>query len=231
MTFTTSLHPHKCIYCCWSQNVLCVGWLASFFCEDVLIYFTFKHRIWSCRLVPLYFKITESKHAAMHQTVSMQIETRISLHVLAVRTSALVYRECSGLRQSLHHSMRAHCFHCLKPSRCCWALLIPCRIFNPSGLVCSHHAGRPSRLLFGVVQGRQHSAPLLQTQLHTTPPYKPQAIAVSSSSIVSTAHSVSLSLSLSLGASFAIRLLHTSPKHAGRINGSSGECWRGFRGE
>lgn len=131
----------------------------------------------------------------MHQTVSMQIETRISLHALAIRTSALVYRECCGSRQSLHHSMRAHCFYCLKPSRCCWALLIPCRIFSPSGLACSHHAGRPSRLLFGVVQGRQRSAPLLQTQLHTTPPYKPQARAVSSFSIVSTAHSVSLSVS------------------------------------
>lgn len=95
----------------------------------------------------------------MHQSVSMQIETRISLHVLAVRTSALVYRECSRLRQSLHHTVHAHCFHCLKPSWCCWALLIPCRIFSPSGLACSHHAGRPSRSLFGVVQGRQRFAP------------------------------------------------------------------------
>lgn len=69
--------------------------------------------------------------------------------------------------------------------------------------------------------------PLLQTQLHTTL-YTPQATAVSASSLVSTAHSLSLSLSLS--ASIATHLLHTSPKHAGRINGPSGEWWRVFGG-
>lgn len=51
---------------------------------------------------------------------------------------------CSGLHQSLHlsvHSVHPHCFLCLQPSQCWWELLIPCRIFSLSGLLCTHQAG------------------------------------------------------------------------------------------
>lgn len=99
--------------------------------------------------------------------------------------------------------------------------------FSACLVFCEHtmQAGRPGWYL-GWWEGGV-LPPLLQTQLHTTP-YSPQATAVSVSSLVSTAHSLSLSLSLS--ASIATRLLHTSPKHAGRINVPSGEWWCVFGG-
>lgn len=159
------------------------------------------------------------------QTVSMQIEALISCCVLA-DISALVCKD-SLVRISLCITacvlvvFFAQSLHSVVES--CWspAGFSACLVF------CAYsHAGRLSRLVFGVGEGSV-LPPLLQTQPHTTP-CTPQATAVSASSLVSTAHSLSLLLSLS--ASIATRLLHMSPKHAGRINGPSGQCWRVFGG-
>lgn len=79
------------------------------------------------------------------------------------------------------------------------------------------------------------AAPRLQTELHAhtctlTTLCNPWARSVSSSPLVSTSTHSTFSLSFFLALPLCSHrhpsTLHTSPEHAGRINGPSGESWR-----
>lgn len=82
--------------------------------------------------------------------------------------------------------------------------------------------GSPSRL-FGKGVG---CAPLLKTAHNPVQPPGQFCQLFLTCVHKHTAHSLSFSLRLSLCVRIASNSLHTSPEHAGRINGPSGESWR-----
>lgn len=141
------------------------------------------------------------------------------------RCTGIRLQQCFGLHQSLHlsvHSVHPHfsvffvcSFHSVFES--CW---------SPAGfsacLVCCVY----TRQSIQVVWEGGGSAPLLKTAHNPVQPLGQFCQLFLTCVHKHTAHSLSFSLRLSLCVLIASNSLHTSPEHAGRINGPSGESWR-----